>query len=183
MPPYADDPSAVHELCEELLTAATEALDTIPDFIASPTMQGAPTRRYINNGVPAADCPDQLVVWASAVRTLPRGGDGESGDTSTTFWVNGVELHVQILRCLPTPTGVKKIVPATELQANARQSNADCWALWNHLHNLRAAELLFQGCSVVRWDGMTTVEPSGGAGGWELVVTAQLDGYGEVLGS
>jgi hypothetical protein len=174
-------PDSLHDLCVETLLRSAEALDTIPVLVA-PELDGAPERAYVNSGIPAADCPDQLVVWAAAVRELPRGGTSTE-EQSAAFWVNAVEFHVQILRCLPVPGSAKKIVPATALQAKARQTNADAWALWNHLHNLRAANLFFTECEIVRWDNLIAIEPAGGAGGWELVFRAQLDGYPEVLGS
>lgn len=173
-------PDALHELASELLDRSAEALDTIPVLVPGQGLTGAPSRAYVNNGVPVADCPDQLVVWSSALREEPTGAEKEA---TSVLWINAAEFHVQIFRCQPTPQNANTIIPATALTRAARQSNADAWALWNHLHNLRYAGLLFAKCERVRWDGMTAIEPSGGVGGWELVVRAQLDGYPEVFGS
>jgi len=173
-------PDALHDLCEELLLRSAEALDTIPVLVGGAGLQGAPTRQYVSMGVPVADCPDQLVVWAAAIREEPTNADREA---TSQIWINTAELHVQALRCQPTPKDAKSIIPAATLTAAGRQSSADAWALWNHLHNLRYAGLLFQKCERVRWEGMTAIEPSGGVGGWELILRGQLDGYPEVLGT
>jgi hypothetical protein len=66
-----------------------------------------------------------------------------------------------------------------ESQAAAAQVNADAWAIWNHTFNLVRSGELFRLCELVSWDGMRSIIPSGGCGGWTLVVRVKLDGYEE----
>jgi hypothetical protein len=68
-----------------------------------------------------------------------------------------------------------------DLDASADQINADGWALWNHLFNMVRADLLFTLCGEVFWDGLRSITPSGGCGGYVLQLRVELDGYEESL--
>jgi hypothetical protein len=70
-----------------------------------------------------------------------------------------------------------------DLQAVAEQIAADGWALWNHVFNLHCAGQLFSECGGVYWDGLRSVTPSGGCGGWVMQVRVELDGYQETFAS
>jgi hypothetical protein len=67
------------------------------------------------------------------------------------------------------------------MDAAAELLNADGWALWNHTYNLAAAGQLFGYCSEIYWEGLGSLAPSGGCGGWTLAVQVRLDGYQEVI--
>jgi hypothetical protein len=67
--------------------------------------------------------------------------------------------------------------PVADVQAAAEQTNADAWALWNYIFNLISAGELFRLCEKIQWNGLRSIVPSGGCGGWLLVLTVQTDGY------
>lgn len=171
-------PGDLQALCEELLQASIDALDTIPTFDA--TLEGAPERYFVSPGLPVLDCCPQLSVHAAGVTeadTTP-GGLG-AGRRASAARLNHVALVVTIARCIPgEPTP-----PADDLEAAAEQINADGWALWNHIWNLIRADLLFSLCGEVFWDGLRPLSPSGLCAGWTLNLRVRLDGYSEVLGS
>ena len=69
------------------------------------------------------------------------------------------------------------------MEEAAAQLNADAWALWNHLYNLVCAGQLFTFCNGVFWDGLRSIAPQGGCGGWVLNLRVALDGYEEAVTS
>jgi hypothetical protein len=175
-------PGDLFAAAEELLVAAAEALDTIPDLLGT-SFAGAPDRQYISPGNVVHDCCEQLAVWVNPV------GEGarSPGTLAPGFQITRPTLRVHATRCVPTGTIVgKRYVPptTTALSAAAEQIHADGWAMWNHFFNLLNAQpeaLLFSKCAdLVNW-GMTALTPSGGCAGWELFFTIGLDGYREEL--
>ena len=93
-----------------------------------------------------------------------------------------VGLVATATRCLPT--GDNQNPPtAAELEDAAAQINADGWALWNHVYNLIRADLLFTLCGEVFWDGLRSINPQGGCGGYTLNLRVELSGYEETFGS
>ena len=171
-------PEDLQALCQEFLDACVEALDTIPVF--APGLGGAPERSYISPGQSADDCCPQLTVWAQAVGESPRSPGTFRGKSASDGQVNVISLVARILRCVPT--GNSGDPPAVDdMQDAAEQINADGWALWNHLYNMVRADQLFMLCGEVFWDGLRSITPSGGCGGWNLFLRVELDGYEEVL--
>ncbi len=169
-------------LCEETLTASVFALDTLPAL----GLDGAPDRAYVSPGEPAFDnCCEgggQLTVYAANVTALPAG----AGRTDRSGRKNIVGLVITSVRCVPTgELSGQKVIPPTiaQLQASAAQIDADGWALWNILWNLWRAGDLFSTCESVFWDGMRSIPPSGGCGGWNLLIRATLGGYDDLLTS
>lgn len=175
------DATDLHLLCGDLLDASIAALDTIPDF--APGLGAAPERSFISPGPPALDCCDQLTVHVVSVTeagTSPLGL--ASGRRNVSGRVNHVGLVVTITRCIPTGDDTR--APETAgLEAAAEQTNADAWALWNHLWNMWRADALFTMCGEVFWDGLRPVNPSGGCAGWTLNLRVSLEGYEEVIES
>ena len=169
------DATDLQALCDELLAASIEALDTIPDFAAE--LGGAPQRSFVSPGQPALDCCDQLTVNVTSVTEAPTSPGGLSaGRRASSARVNLVGLAVTITRCIPS---YDDIPLAEDLQASSEQLNADTWALWNHLWNLWRSGDLFTLCSEVFWDGLRPVNPSGGCAGSVLSLRVALDGYEE----
>jgi len=72
-------------------------------------------------------------------------------------------------------------VDPDDAEAAAAQVNADGWALWNHIFNLIRAEQLFIKCSKIIWDGLRSITPQGGCGGYTLTLRVESDGYDEVI--
>lgn len=167
-------PEDLHDLLQEFLDACIEALDTIPVF--APGLVGAPERSYISPGQSADDCCPQLTVWSQAVGESPNSPGSFRGRSATDSQTNVIQVIARIIRCVPTGDGGNPPDP-TDLQDAAEQINADGWALWNHLYNMVRAEELFMLCGEVFWDGLRSIVPSGGCGGWNLILRVQLDGY------
>lgn len=167
-------PQDLQALCQELLDACVDALDTIPAF--APALGGAPERRYISPGQSVDECCEQLTVWAAAVQPSPNTPSPSVGKAAVTGQINTVNLVVRIIRCVPT--GESGQPPDTDdLQDAAAQINADGWALWNNLFWDVKSGLLFSVCGEVFWDGLRSITPSGGCGGWNLLLRVELDGY------
>jgi len=172
-------PGDLFETANDLLLAAAEALDTVPDFLGTGFL-GAPDRQFIAPGNPVHDCCEQLAVWVNPVGA----GSRSPGTLAPVMQITRPTFRVHATRCVPTGRLVgKQYVPPTPevLSASAEQHLADGWALWNHIFNMVNAELLFQQClDMVQWN-MTVITPSGGCVGWELSFVVGLDGYAEEL--
>lgn len=164
-------PADLQALCQEFLDACIEALDTIPSL--SPGLGGAPERSFISPGQPQYDCcPEgQLTVHAQAVISDP------IQPIKNHTRANLVNLVATILRCVPATDEDGNYPVASEAEAAAEQVNADGWALWNHIFNLISAGELFRLCEKIQWNGLRSITPSGGCGGWTLGITVQTDGY------
>lgn len=164
---------------EELLVAAAEALDTVPDQLDT-SYAGAPDRQFVAPGLPVHDCCEQLAVWVNPLGEGARTPQVLAADVR----INQVTFRVHATRCIPQGEIVgKQYVPPdpAALSAAAAQLLADGWALWNHLFNMVNADLLFTKCGdLVRWGG-SALTPSGGCAGWEIFFTVGLDGYAEDL--
>lgn len=178
------DPCELHRYAEELLVAAAESLDTIPDLCGT-GYDGAPERQLISPGVPVADCCPMLAVWIANI--------GEGARTPAVLAadvrINRPQFHVLILRCIPSGTmqNGKYVPPTAEaLTAASAQHHADVWALWNHLLNLVNAfpdSLLFSKCQDLLWAPALAQTPAGGCAGWQLTLLPGIDGYNEDLGT
>ena len=170
-------PGDLQTLMEELLQASIDALDTIPTF--DPALGGAPDRTYVNAGQPAFDCCDQLTVNAGRITEAPTEPGLRAGTKHRLdYRINHVAAQISITRCLDNPPADLPPSP-TALQALAEQTNADAWALWNHLWNLARSGDLVTICDEVFFDALTPVQPSGGCAGWVLSLRAELEGYEE----
>lgn len=171
-------PEDLHALADELLQAAIESIDTIPTF--APGLLGAPDRSFISPALPVFDCCEMLTVHVDPISesgTSPQGL--ATGRRATYGRINLVALVVSIVRCIPTAGGTNDLPSIDSMQAAAEQTNADAWALWNHIYNLIRADDLLARCLEIFWDGMRPIAPSGGCGGWTLSLRVQLDGYEE----
>ena len=170
------DATDLEGLCEDFLDACSASLDTL-----TPAYDGAPDRQFVSAGTPAADCCPQLTVHAQSVID---GAQSPLAPKAAQAKVNHVVLVATLFRCVSggEESNGRFIPPAVSvMQAEGEQHHADGWALWNHLQNLVRAEQLFQVCGdVTNWI-LTSLEPSGGCGGWRLQVTVGLDGYEEAI--
>ncbi len=170
-------PEDLQALCQEFLDACEEALDTIPLF--SPGLGGSPERSFISPGQSVDQCcdPGQLTVWAQAVSESPNSPGSFRGKSAVDGQINVISLIARIIRCVPMGENPAVV----DMEAASEQINADGWALWNHLYSMVRADLLFSMCGEVFWDGMRSITPSGGCGGWVLALRVELDGYQETL--
>jgi hypothetical protein len=171
-------PTDLHDLANELLDACVDALDTIPNYDAS--LAGAPDRSFVAPGPVALDCCDQLAVH---VGPLTEADSAPEFPAAAFARINRVELVITASRCVPVPDANGNPPPVVEQEAAAQQINADKWALWNHLFNLIAHDMLFSRCCDVIWGALVPLQPSGGCGGSRLSITVCFDGYEEVFGT
>ena len=173
------DPQDLYTVAQEYLAACVEALDTIPTF--SPGLGGVPERSFVSPGLPAFDCCDQLAVHVSGVTDSPTSMSISTGRSASTMKTNLVGLVATATRCIPVVSDNGAIPSVTDMEAAAEQINADGWALWNHIYNMIRADLLFTLCGEVFWDGLRSINPQGGCGGYTLSLRVELQGYEESL--
>lgn len=178
-------PDDLHQIALDLLDACIGSLDEIPTLLPGEGLSGAPERAFISPGEPVWDCCEMLVVHSPLITrelTSPISPSPVSGTQHRTgAWMNIVGLTVTIGRCLPEGElkGTQYVPPTTdEMQAAARQINADGWALYNGISNRLYQGLLSEKCSGWKWGGVNSATPMGGCGGWTINFQAQLDGYG-----
>lgn len=179
-------PGDLFALAAELLEVCTEALDTIQTFPDLDELQGAPEYRFVSEAAPIADCCDDgmLAVHVNNVTDMFARNSQPNAPKA-----NVPNLIVTVLRCLPLgDTDGDTYTPpsATEIEAAARQSLADGWALWNHIYNLIRHEprLFLAHCQRADFVGMQSIRPGDGqCGGWQLSFAAELSGYDEDLGT
>jgi hypothetical protein len=181
-------PGDLFALADLLLQHAVEALDSIPTFTGMETLQGAPTRQVVALGQPADDC-DQVAVYVPLIAeagTTP-GGLGAAARPRTGR-VDHTSLNIRVTRCcLPvgemSSGGEWRAPTALAINTSSEQLYADAWALWNHLHNVKASGVFRTLCDQMFFDGIQPFTPSGACGGWVMFTRVQLDGYEESLGS
>lgn len=172
-------PADLHATCSELLTAAAEALDTLPS--SDPGLEGAPDRAFVSPGPPALDCCDQLTVHALQIGEATTSPAGlAAGRRNVQGRINHVTFFVTITRCIQglQDAGVNAVAEA-DLEATSAQTDADAWALWNHLWNMWRSGDLFTLCGEVFFEGMRVLPSSGGCVGWTMSIRASLEGYEE----
>lgn len=174
-------PEDLQNLCLDLLGAAVESLDTIPNFQV--VLQGAPDRAFVSPGLPALDCCDQLAVHAQQILDKPISPGGLQAGKKCAARLAEVALVITITRCIPTMDDGGQWPDPEEMELAAAQTNADAWALWEHIYFLVCSEALFSLCKEVFWDGLTALLPQGGCGGWVMNLRVTLDGYDSVTGS
>lgn len=166
-------------LAQLILDSAAEALDTIPLFDAG--LLGAPDRKFVSPGLPVieASCCNQLTVYVPNLS-----GNPMDASRPELGMLNIIAFTIQISRCIPSgfdQMGNYKAPSVAALEAASAQLDADAWALWNHLYNLRSSGLLNSLCEKVYFDGINATPPSGGCAGWVAQVRCELEGYLEAL--
>ncbi len=180
------DPTSLQELALEVLDVATEALDTIP--ILAPGLEGAPERAFISPGRPALEGCGQLCVYVDSVFDADTNPGGlAAGRRNVMMKRNHVRLIVTIDRCvIDSRQGDQAYLqpyPASDLTATAEQTNADGWALWNHIYNAWRSERFLTVCTELFFEGLRALPEEGGRAGWTLTLRAILDGYQETPSS
>jgi hypothetical protein len=183
MPDIGDLDDIAHELLEHCV----DALDSIPLFDA--TLLGAPDHRYVAFGLPAFDCPTQLTVHVTPISeydTTP-GGLEAGKRASRGAWVNLVALVITVTRCVTTgdlsSMGTYSPPSLAALNADSKQGNHDAWALWNHLHNVKASGEFLTLCDAADFGDLLALIPSGESAGWTWTIQVVLGGYQEPIGS
>ncbi len=180
------DATDLHSFAEELRIASIEALDTLP--LISSGLAGAPARTYVSPGRPAFDncCGDdeggQLTVNYALITPKQTANIVAGTAGRICARLDLVQFNVTIIRCMPTASGPYGEAPtAISLDDAAAQTDADAWALWNHLWNMVCAGALLSMCQEVFFDGLRALDPSGGCAGSVLALRVQLNGYEESI--
>ena len=171
------------DLCHELLEACSEALAFTPG--------GTIDRVYVSPGSPPWDCT-QLTVYAGGPvvgDTAPLQPPLQPGHrVDDVGQVNLITLVATVIRCcVPMPTTDNQDVwfpPADEIEAVARQTLADVWAIWNHVATRKRNGTLFawpdrpnHQTRECFFDPAFPVNTSGGCAGWQMQFRVQLSGY------
>lgn len=150
------------------------------------TPAGRPPCTYISPGPPPWDILDCLVVHTSGPNvgdTFPLQPSLAPGHrVQTNGQVNLVAITATIIRCGVMPDEVGGGFDAERATTVARQTNADVWAIWNHVRSAKRRGALF--APVERelfMDPAVALNQLGGAAGWAVTVRTSLDGYA-VLG-
>jgi hypothetical protein len=102
-------------------------------------------------------------------------------------WMNHVALVITSTRCVTTgdvsALGAYSAPSPVLLGLDAEQGNADAWALWNHLHNVKASGDFLTLCDAAEFDALLALIPSGESAGWTWTIRVVLGGYQEPIGS
>jgi hypothetical protein len=172
-------PGDLYGVAQEILTAAIEALDTIP--LSDPGLEGAPDRAFVSPGAPAIDCCDlgQLTVHYETISDAPLAAGNAQGR-----YVAGKVIHVGaviiIARCVSTSDrrllDIDTLPDPVDAEAAAEQSDADIWALENCLYGMWRSGVLFTLCGEVFFEGARSFF-EGGCAGWRLAIRFSLGGY------
>lgn len=167
--------SDLYDTASVLLDFCTVALDELP--------WGAPDRRFVSVGYPAVDCA-MLGVWILPIAPGafdPSQAPGDPFRQGHPYVVlDFVTYQIQVWRCWPsTPGG--KMIPKAPKPADYDAATAilygDAWQLYNAIRAGTNQGLFGGPCKLIRVDQGTPIQPDGGFAGWNLTVTAQLDGY------
>lgn len=181
-------PTDLHTQAVEILDAAVAALDTIPLY--DPALDGAPDRAFVSPGAPSIDCcpgGGQLTVHVDRLADAFVKSGLEQGKLRPGK-KNHVSFVITMARCVvdrrTSATSQLTIPPfPDDQQETAAQTDADAWAIWNHLYNLWRADALFTLCGEVFFEIAQSLPQSGGCTLWQMVIRASLDGYESVSSS
>lgn len=165
----------LHAACLELQEACLVALADTPD--------GAPECSYISPGPPPWDTFPCLIVYAVG----PAPGDtfplqpalAPGHRVTTNGQVNLVTITATILRCAwEVADDAPEVIDPAAITKTAEQTNADVWALWNHLRAAKRAGTLFAPREREFFlEPPAAVNQQGGAAGWQFTVRTELGGY------
>jgi len=177
-------PNDLYEVCDELLTFAASALDSLADWPETADLAGAPDARFITPGLPAIDCCPAMWAYTGILQEAPTSTRAalDPGHRSGSLpRVSLPTVNLLVARCTPTfrQGGGADIEPPTsdQLAAVARQVYADGWVLWTAISRaIRAGELLTR-CSEAYLDSGDPLDPSGGCAGWTMTLRVNLPGY------
>jgi hypothetical protein len=173
-------PADLQAAAQELLDAAIDALDAIPDF--EPELEGAPARTFISPGQPALEGCDQLAVHAALVTAADTAPGGLAAGRRDAAILWHVQLVITVDRCVLDTRGqgidvMNQPYKAEDLTNTSAQTNADGWALLNGIYDAWRSGHLFTLCSELFFDGLRALPEEGGRAGWTLTLRLRLDGF------
>lgn len=165
------NPSLVWDLAVELLAAAEQALtDNGIDL---------PDRRFVTFGEVVDDvgegCDGLLAVTGMRIFTGTPGQ--EVALPEQCGYARTLEMLVRIVRCVhPAEGDEEQIIPTTtELEYDARTTMRDVWVILQGLIEQHANQDLYPACQRLMFGNASVAGPSGGVGGWQILVQVQLD--------
>src|SRR3954468_19183344 len=161
-------PNALQDAAKEYLAAVQAAL-ALTD---NPTLD----RAFVSPGVPAWDCGQIAVYVGSAVEadTAPLAPPLQPARrVDQHLMLNMVTLTAVVIRCcVPVPTGEGPNIlfpSAASMQEVSDQTNADLWAIWNHLAQMKRAGSLFPPeRREFIFDPAVPTAIAGGCAGWQV---------------
>lgn len=169
-------PNDLYDLCAEWLAVCEAAVAT--------TEAGAIENTFVSPGPPVWDC-EQLTVHAGAAGeadTAPLSPPLVAGQRDRVQGaVHLVDLTATVLRCGAVPDDSGNI-SIEELDATARKTNADVWAIWNVTRSRHKDGSLFPSPGATReliFQPAISVAAEGGVYGWVVQARVALGGYFE----
>lgn len=171
------DATDLYAAASEYLAACEQAVTLSP--------AGAIARSFVSPGPPSVDCLPQLAVYVGGpldANTLPLSPPlvlGRRADE--TGAVHLVNLTCVVARCVATLGEEGEFPDPAALEANARDVLGDVWSIWNVVRSLYRERLIFTRPDGERrelfFDGAVPLRIEGGAGGWQIPIRVQIDGY------
>lgn len=164
----------INDLCLAFLAVSTDAL--------AYTAAGAPDRAFVSSGPPAFDCCPQLTVHCGVVNEAEHSAAAISPlDFAQRVNRGGVLLahvYITIVRCDARPFKQGDNPPSVaEIEAVARQTNQDVWAIWNTVsRELREGGSLHD-CAGAYRDPAIQIPAQGGCVGWIVSYRVPTDGW------
>lgn len=178
-------PATLYEALDELLTYAAAVLDTIPTFVETADLEGAPAERFIVPGLPVIDCCPAMWAYGGLITeafTSPARAILDPMHRSGAFpRVNLPTLNLMVARCTPTTKSNGDPPSSAEQAEVARQVYADGWALWVELSRAVRQNLLFNRCKEVSMDSWVPLDPEGGCAGSLFTLRVNLGGFTSAL--
>ncbi len=175
--PTADpngDANDLQMLAQQYLDACVAALESVG---------GAPDVRFISPGPPSWDCPNMLSVHIGGpvvADTLPLQPQlAYTHRIAIGIEVKMILMTATILRCDAQIENDGDLPSDAEITEVAAQTNADVWAIWSYLTTAKHAGLLWAPKREREMALLPAIpqKQEGGACGWEIPITVQLNGY------
>lgn len=167
----------LYDLASDYLAACEQAVATAPG--------GAISRSYVSPGIPSADCPPEIAVYVggpteAATRPLaPPLALGLRDDV--TGKVDLVNLTCVVTRCVPTLDAGGNFPDPAAIEAAAKETIGDVWAIWNVVPALYRARMVFARPDgeklLLFFDPASPVSISGGVAGWQVPIRVEILGY------
>jgi hypothetical protein len=164
----------LNDVAEAFLMASIAALEL--------TDAGVPGRAFVSSGEPALDCCGQLSVWNQTLEDVALAGG--QGALSPAKKINrgtqpSITLRIQATRCQIglNKLGEGELPRPADMQATAKMTNQDAWALRCHLmRELRRDGSLAQVCAGAEFLGAQALTPQGGCVGWTFTIRYPIEG-------
>lgn len=168
----------------DLFDLALEWKAVCLEAVAS-TVGGAIAHAFVSPGPPSIDCVPQLSVYPGSpiaeADTSPLSPPLSQGQRDhLTGTVHLVNLTCVVVRCIPTVEEDGALPEPAKIEAAAKETSEDVWAIWNFTRTRHREGTLFASPSGTReliLDPAFPIPPGGDSGGWQIPLRVQLGGY------